>query len=311
MARRQKAKRPKPKTVLRLPDLEQWKNAVLNSLAAASSPGIVWARNRRVYRLVLLRTTLGIQPDCGASLPIFPGTEEPCSRNDQRAPGGSAEARLRSLRHRHIELRTRSRYPPGQRGKALGRQDRQLVDDRPSQDLARSLIGGSRPGKARSGDSGCAGWLWVAAGRAGRPQGGGLPDPGGALGCRRPDRQGKAHAHGSGSGLGEASHRRVDRVGGNQWGDNFPASKPDGQSLGRWHHAESDLAYCERCCATRWYQEPRPPRFPPQLREVVPLGGWRTGTNPVPARPRDGSNDRALPGPQAETSARGERQPRP
>src|SRR5260221_7176293 len=38
MARRQKiAKRPKPKTVLRLPDREQSKNAVLNSLAAASS----------------------------------------------------------------------------------------------------------------------------------------------------------------------------------------------------------------------------------------------------------------------------------
>ena len=38
MARRQKtAKRPKPKTVLRLPDLEQSKNVVLNSLAAASS----------------------------------------------------------------------------------------------------------------------------------------------------------------------------------------------------------------------------------------------------------------------------------
>src|ERR1035437_5899806 len=38
MERRQKtAKRRKPKTVLRLPDLEQSKNAVLNSLAAASS----------------------------------------------------------------------------------------------------------------------------------------------------------------------------------------------------------------------------------------------------------------------------------
>jgi hypothetical protein len=38
MARKQKiAKRPKPKTVLRLPDLEHSKNAVLNSLAAASS----------------------------------------------------------------------------------------------------------------------------------------------------------------------------------------------------------------------------------------------------------------------------------
>jgi site-specific recombinase XerD len=38
MASRQKtAKRPRPKTVLRLPDLEQSKNAVLNSLAAGSS----------------------------------------------------------------------------------------------------------------------------------------------------------------------------------------------------------------------------------------------------------------------------------
>ena len=38
MARRHKtAKRPKPKTLLRFPDLEQSKNAVLNSLAAASS----------------------------------------------------------------------------------------------------------------------------------------------------------------------------------------------------------------------------------------------------------------------------------
>jgi hypothetical protein len=38
MARRKKtAKRSKPKTVLRLPDLEQFKNAVLNSLAAPSS----------------------------------------------------------------------------------------------------------------------------------------------------------------------------------------------------------------------------------------------------------------------------------
>jgi len=38
MARRKKTtKRPKPKAILRLPDLEQSKNAVLNSLAAVSS----------------------------------------------------------------------------------------------------------------------------------------------------------------------------------------------------------------------------------------------------------------------------------
>src|SRR5213594_2607778 len=37
MARKKIAKRPKPKTILRLPDLEQSKNAVLHSLAAVSS----------------------------------------------------------------------------------------------------------------------------------------------------------------------------------------------------------------------------------------------------------------------------------
>src|SRR6266516_7004944 len=37
MAHRKTSKRPKPKTILRLPDLEQSKNAVLHSLAAASS----------------------------------------------------------------------------------------------------------------------------------------------------------------------------------------------------------------------------------------------------------------------------------
>jgi hypothetical protein len=36
-ARKRIAKKSKPKTVLRLPDLEQSKNAVLNSLPAASS----------------------------------------------------------------------------------------------------------------------------------------------------------------------------------------------------------------------------------------------------------------------------------
>ena len=37
MAHRKTSKRPKARTILRLPDLEQSKNAVLHSLAAASS----------------------------------------------------------------------------------------------------------------------------------------------------------------------------------------------------------------------------------------------------------------------------------
>jgi hypothetical protein len=42
MASKQRiAKRPKPKTVLRLPDLDQSKNAVVNSLGATTSKGIL------------------------------------------------------------------------------------------------------------------------------------------------------------------------------------------------------------------------------------------------------------------------------
>src|ERR1017187_2418478 len=81
MARRQKAKRPKPKTVLRLPDLEQRKNAVLNSLAAASSQesyghaigefiGWYCSEPRLAFNMTLV-LRYG-----------FPGTEEPCSRNE-------------------------------------------------------------------------------------------------------------------------------------------------------------------------------------------------------------------------------------
>jgi hypothetical protein len=44
------------------------------------------------------------------------------------------------------------------------------------------------------------------------------------------------------------------------------------------------------------------------LRPVVPLGRWRTGTNTIPARARIGSDDRALPGLQAEIPARSQRQ---
>src|ERR1017187_6934685 len=90
--------------------------------------------------------------------------------------------------------------------------------------------------------------------------------------------------------------RRVNRMG-KVWGDGITPKEI-------WHIVKG-------AAQRAGIKNPAPPRFAPQLRQVVPLGGWRTRTNPVSARPRDGSNDRALPGPQAETSARGERQPRP
>ena len=91
MARRKKtAKRPKPKTVLRLPDLEQSKNAVLNSLAGTQFANILRPRDRRVYLLVLLRATIGIQPICCPTVSILPGAEQPRSLHNQCALGRGA-----------------------------------------------------------------------------------------------------------------------------------------------------------------------------------------------------------------------------
>ena len=97
MARKQKtAKRPKPKTVLRLPDLEQSKNAVLNSLAAASSQesyghaieefiGWYCSEPRLAFnRTVVLRYRFFL-------------AEKPRTRHNQRSVGGGATARLRSF----------------------------------------------------------------------------------------------------------------------------------------------------------------------------------------------------------------------
>lgn len=84
--------------------------------------------------------------------------------------------------------------------------------------------------------------------------------------------------------------------------------KPGWQTLGRWAHAEGDMACRERRCAARRNQESCPARFA-SLRPVVPFGWWRTGADTIPPRPRIGSDDRALPGLQPGIPSCGQRQP--
>jgi hypothetical protein len=90
MARKQKiAKQPKPKTVLRLPDL------------------------------VLLRAPACIQPHGRSSIPLLSGGEEPGARHHQRPPGGGAEARLRGFGHGPAQPRPCGRHPAGERREAV------------------------------------------------------------------------------------------------------------------------------------------------------------------------------------------------
>jgi len=73
MARWQKAtKRNKPKTILRFPDLEQSKNAVVNSLAAASSQESYGHAIDEFIGWYCSEPRLSFKSDRSASIPILP-----------------------------------------------------------------------------------------------------------------------------------------------------------------------------------------------------------------------------------------------
>jgi hypothetical protein len=107
MGRRKKAnKRSGAKTILRLPDLEQSKNAVLNSLAAASSQeSYAHAIDEFIGWLVLFRAAPGLQSYRCPSLSILSRTEEPGAVPHQRAVSSSEKTRIRGGRYWSPESR--------------------------------------------------------------------------------------------------------------------------------------------------------------------------------------------------------------
>jgi hypothetical protein len=79
MAHRKTSNRSKAKTVLRLPDLEQSKNAVLHSLAAASSQESYGHAIDEFIAWYCSEPRLAFNPNRCPSLPVLSRTEEPCT----------------------------------------------------------------------------------------------------------------------------------------------------------------------------------------------------------------------------------------
>ena len=142
MARKKIAKRPKPKTVLRLPDLEQSKNAVLNSLAAASSQesyghaidqfiGWYCSEPRLAFnRTVFLRYRFFL-----AQKKLAPSTINVRLAAVRRLAYEASDTRL-------LSPELASRYPSRKRREAVGRENWELVDHRASQSIAPTVTGG-------------------------------------------------------------------------------------------------------------------------------------------------------------------------
>ena len=80
--KRGRGRKSSPKHSLNLPDLDQAKSAVLNSLPSKESTARLPARDRRVHRLVLLRTQAVAQQGRRHSLSNSLGIASACAGHD-------------------------------------------------------------------------------------------------------------------------------------------------------------------------------------------------------------------------------------
>jgi hypothetical protein len=204
MARRQgKTKRNKPKTILRFPDLEQSKNAVVNSLAAASSQesygqaidefiGWYCSEPRLAFnRTVVLRYRFFLEQKN-----LAPSTIKVRLAAVRRLAYEASDSGLLSP-----ELAAGIRRVKG--AKRLGTR----IGNWLTADQCRSLLRAPCPdtlrGEAGSGNSGGSHRVRSQTRRVGWATGRRPSNPGGALGCGRSNWQGQAHPNDSDAGLGQ------------------------------------------------------------------------------------------------------------
>jgi hypothetical protein len=124
------AKHLRAKTVLRLPDLEQSKRAVLNSLAAASSQESYEHAIHEFIGWYCSEPRLSFNRTVVLRYRFFLEQEESRSFHDQCTIGSSPVFGLRSRRYWSIEPGVGRRHPACQRRQTLRRQSRELADNR-------------------------------------------------------------------------------------------------------------------------------------------------------------------------------------
>jgi integrase len=96
----------------------------------------------------------------------------------------------------------------------------------------------------------------------------------GHWGNRRPNRQGRTHTNDSCAGLGQSRGRRLDESGWNQYRSSAPFDQQGGKNLGRWFHSQSDLGNCEEERHGLRTAVSGPTRFEKNLCAPVPPGWW-------------------------------------
>jgi hypothetical protein len=237
MSKRRRKKRA-PKRVLALPDLEQAKTAVLNSLTSKSGQrtydcaitdfvGWYCSEPRLAFnRTVVLRYRIYLEQKLYAPTTI-----------------NLRLAAVRRVAHEAADSGTAQpgacgRHPTGQRSSP---------DWCPCWELAQRRAGQAASVRCRPRfparqeelrDPRHADWVWTAPRRVARPARRVHTTPGGALGNRRPSGQGGTHPHRSRSRVGERRDRRMEGSGQHHAGRPLPINQQGRPSLGQWNDPE-------------------------------------------------------------------------
>jgi hypothetical protein len=196
--------------VLRFPDLEQSKNAVLNSLAAASSQESYRHAIDEFIGWYLLGAAFGIEPDRCAPVPVLPGAEQLRSFHHQCSLGRGAVTGYEAADSGLLSPEVAAGIRRVKGAKRLGVRIGNWLSIHQSRTLLQMSSLETARGKRDRAILGSVDWMRTQAGRTGRPEDRGPAESGGTLRYRRPDRQGEAHPYRSISHLGEASGRQMD-----------------------------------------------------------------------------------------------------
>jgi hypothetical protein len=127
MAKSKIRRKRTPKSVLKLPDLEQSKSAVLNSLTSPSSQRTYDHAIREFIDWYCSEPRLAFNKDRSHSVPDLTRTAALCIYNDQLAACGSTEAGVRGCGLRAPERRSGGWYSPREGCQTVGSPGWQLA----------------------------------------------------------------------------------------------------------------------------------------------------------------------------------------
>jgi hypothetical protein len=242
MARNAKTKRKRaPKTILKLPDLEQSKSVVLNSLTSPSSQRSYDHAIREFIDRYCSEPRLAFNKTVVTRYRISLEQRHYAPSTINLRLAAVRRARVRGFRLRPPESRSGRRHSQGKGRSPARRSDRQLADCRRGQAPHRCIWridseGAEEPGHDRGLDR-----LRPEKGGSCCLEAGRCSTPGRTLGDRPSEWKGRSHPHGSNAGLGEAGNRRMDSVCWTHFRTTVPSHQQGRPDMGKWIHAEGDL----------------------------------------------------------------------